>query len=395
MKQYGFCEKKNTLGAASCVVNDIVNSLERKKQTSCLFIDIKKAFDCLNFHKLLKKLHFFGFREKALNLLKSYLTNRKQFVSLDNVDSQLLDITSGAAQGSVLGPILFLIYINDMLNLNLHGELRLFADDAAIVYSASNSESLEKQMKSDLENLFSFLNSLDLSMSTEKTKFIIFNKHHKSFDHIILKGEKVERVSEFKYLGIWIDQKLSWNKHVNEICSKISPFIGLISRIRYFTSKKNLMDIYYSFIHSRLTYCLPVWCSTNKNNLQKLQVKQNKVLKFINFKKKRTSSHLLYGEKILPFIKHCEFETTLFMYKIKHNLTHIDFNLKTYDDNDRSRRNLGKFKRPDYRSNIAQKSIFYRGVIEFNEMFEECNLIPDRISLIKTKIKKNLSSSHS
>jgi hypothetical protein len=78
---------------------------------------------------------------------------------------------------------------------------------------------------------------------------------------------------------------LSWNKHVNEICSTISPYIGLISRIRYYTTKKNLMDIYYSFIHSRITYCLPVWCSTNKNNLQKIQTKQNKVLKFINFKK--------------------------------------------------------------------------------------------------------------
>lgn len=132
--QYGFLKNSNTTTAASCLVNDIVSGMNEKQKTACIYVDVTKAFDCLNFEILTEKLHAMGVEDKALSVLQNYMNNRKQVVVVDGKRSTEIKITSGAAQRSVLGPLLFLIYINDLLYLKLNSVGRLFADDAAFVY---------------------------------------------------------------------------------------------------------------------------------------------------------------------------------------------------------------------------------------------------------------------
>lgn len=136
--QFGFLKHSSTTSACANLFNEIVKSTNTSKKTSCIFIDLQKAFDSLNYEKLLKILKNYGICGKPLLLMKSYLTNRKQFVKINNTKSSLLDTTCGVPQGSILGPLLFNLYINDMLKLNLKGKAQLYADDCAIIYSENN-----------------------------------------------------------------------------------------------------------------------------------------------------------------------------------------------------------------------------------------------------------------
>lgn len=178
--QFGFQKSSNTTSAASGLVNDLICGLNDKKKVACIFVDVKKAFDCLNHEILIKKIYEIGLRGRALALIKDYLNNRKQLVLIEDEQSSNLDVTSGAAQGSVLGPLLFLIYINDLLYLKLNSVGRLFADDAAFIYRANNYDTLKNSMQQDLITLDAYLKSINLEVSAKKNR-IYFVQIKKQF----------------------------------------------------------------------------------------------------------------------------------------------------------------------------------------------------------------------
>lgn len=387
--QYGFLRNSNTTAASSCLVDDIVSGLNEKKKTACIYIDVKKAFDCLEFKTLNILLEKLGINGTALEVLKNYLKDRKQIVEVNGVKSDEANIVSGAAQGSVLGPILFLIYINDLLYLKLKSTGRLFADDAAFIYRAADYKTLHDMMQEDLMIIELFLQSINLTMSIKKTKFMIFRTINSSvvglFDKIHFNNKSIELVTEFKYLGLFIDSHLNWKTHVNHVASAIAPFIGIIGRVRYFVNRNVLMKLYYSYIHSRLTYCLAVWSGCSLELKMRLQRLQNKVIKLIFFKPYLTASETLYNNQFLSFLKLCDYESILFLYKVKTGLVRSDIVLKTNAMiTNRETRQSSQIRPPPYVMAKSQSSVFYHGIKKYND-FTEQNKISSVTSIARIK----------
>ena len=268
------------------MVEEIRKNLDNGIFTGGVFIDLEKAFDTVNHDILLAKLDHYGIRENALNWIRSYLTNRKQFVSLSGAKSQNRDISCGVPQGSILGPLLFIIYINDMHEAVVSSTVHHFADDTNLLFSNKNPKLLSKVLNKELNLLFEWLCSNRLSLNTAKTEFIIFRPtkvHLRS--RVVLKLNKTKNFesNKIKYLGIILDPYLRWNHHINELAKKLNRAIGMIYKIRNDCTKDILRSLYFSLFHSHLSYGLSVWGTSNEDQLSKLMLLQKKIIRAITF----------------------------------------------------------------------------------------------------------------
>lgn len=220
-----------------------------------------------------------------------------------------------------------------------------YADDAVLTYSEENENDLMFKMKQDLISILSFFHDLDLFISFSKTKFIIFKNEDIKFDKFYIDDKEIQRVQFIKFLGLWIDENLSWKKHIIELKSKISTSI---SKSVHLTNRVKLMDFYYSEVQSKLMYCLPIWCNSCQADLQQLRQLQNDALKSIMLKNSQVSKHSFYNEKLLSFDHLCVYETLLTLFKIKFGWLQIG--LTKIDD---------EFKVP---------SFMYKGTRELNKI---------------------------
>lgn len=261
--QFGFAELSNTLSATSFLMNKIRTNLDQRKFVSCIFIDLQKAFDMVNHKILINKLKNIGLNGKFLNILITYLHERKQRVKIGNTFGDFSNILSGVPQGSILGPLFFNIFINDIFFLKLNGSIQLYADDMTIVYSNSNLSLLFEQMQSDLDLINLWLSNNLLKINVEKTNFILFQTKNKfkninlnNFE-ITLDKKIINRVESAKILGLIIDEKLNWSLHIKKIKSKINS--------ASFASNKCQMVFYHSCIMSHVSYLNPIWNTATKN----------------------------------------------------------------------------------------------------------------------------------
>ena len=196
--------------------------MDEKKYGCGVFIDLKKAFDTVNHGILLQKLEHYGIRGTSLSWFKSYLSERKQFVNLNGTDAEVKVITCGVPQGSVLGPLLFLLYINDLPNISKELKFYLFADDTNIYFESNELKSLEKIMNKELMKLYEWLCINRLSLNISKTNFVVFHAKNKpkSPVTILINNKAIDEVEEVKYLGIIIDSKMTFKSHINELKKK-------------------------------------------------------------------------------------------------------------------------------------------------------------------------------
>ena len=177
--QFGFRRNNSTVYALAQITETIKESIDKGKYGCGIFIDLRKAFDAVNHGILLKKLEHYGIRDNMLDWFQSYLSDRKQYVDINGKSSDLVDITCGVPQGSVLGPLLFLIYINDLPNISKILNFYLFADDTNIYYESSSLDNLERTVNSELNKLFLWLNVNRLSLNIDKTNVIVFHPYNK------------------------------------------------------------------------------------------------------------------------------------------------------------------------------------------------------------------------
>ena len=225
--QYGFRSGRSTSLALLELTEEITKALDNKKLTIGVYVDLKKAFDTINHSLLFKKLEKYGFRGIANNWIRSYLNNRSQFVSFKSCNSDLLPVVCGILQGSVLGPKLFILYINDICNVSKILKFILFADDTNIFYSGTNLLVLNNELKK-LRNWFD-LNKLSLNIL--KTNYMIFsNKKCNDTVNIFMKDCLINRVQVTKFLGVMIDEALNWKSHILYIKSKLSKILPFCIR---------------------------------------------------------------------------------------------------------------------------------------------------------------------
>ena len=280
-RQFGFRSKHSTTHALISTIENIKSLIDSGNIVGGVFIDLQKAFDTVNHEILCEKIAYYGFRGKLQQLIRSFLTNRKQYVSINGFNSQEMNVTCGVPQGSTLGPLLFILYINDLHFSMNKSTASHFADDTCITFSAKKIKTLETDLNYDLKIVSDWLKANRLSLNVEKSKLIIFKSKRKLIDSqlfsIKLNGVKLLPTDNVKYLGLHLDQNLSFDHHVNQLSKKLSRTNGILSKLRHYTSKDTLISVYYSLFYSHILYGCPVWSLTTINNLNCISVLQKNV----------------------------------------------------------------------------------------------------------------------
>ena len=260
-------------------------------------LDLKKAFDTVDHKILLTKLQNYGIRGNALDLFQDYLSNRQQYVTLHNVASSAKTIKCGVPQGSVLGPTLFTIYINDIVHASGF-TTRLFADDTVLILSDSNLTTLERKVKAELIKITHWLTTNNLTLNYSKTTYILV-KNTKNKDDVetsfslSVNNNIIKKANAAKYLGIIIEPSLKWNLQIQSLCIKLSKTAGIISKLRHYVDMSTLRLIYFSLVHSHVLYGILSWGSEFSTNLQTIQ---NKIIRTMNKVKRdsRTTNNSLF-----------------------------------------------------------------------------------------------------
>ena len=285
-KQFGFRSKYSTNHALVSITERIKSLLDDTQFVCGIFIDLEKAFDTVNHDILCDKLNYYGLRGNVNNLIKSYLTNRKQFVSINGQDSQIKNITCGVPQGSSLGPLLFLIYINDFRFCLSQAETGHFADDTYILFGNKTLKTIETVINTELKRVSTWLCLNRLSLNEGKTELILFHSK-KNVPHsdisIKLNGKKLAPVDSVKYLGMYIDKHLCWDTHIFHLSKKLSRANGILSKLRHNAPRKVCLDVYYALFYSHLTYGCNLWGTSTEENLDKIIKLQKKCVRIMTF----------------------------------------------------------------------------------------------------------------
>ena len=278
--QYGFRSGRAGEHALLTAQNYILHSLNKQQVSLLLLIDFSKAFDMVEHSILLKKLDYYGIRGTALKWFESYLCNREQFVTVNGVDSTKMGIKYGVPQGSILGPLLFVIYINDLPNICHLAKFILYADDANIIVSGQSMHEIEQQLAELIPALTKWVGSNGLKLNLKKTSYMIFSKRKiDNVGDIYISNTKIERKSECRFLGVIIDDKLCWAKHINAVKAKMSRYVGIMYRIKSLLPVKARLQIFHSFVQSHLNFCPLVWGFAAKNHIESLFSSQKKGLR--------------------------------------------------------------------------------------------------------------------
>ena len=316
--QFGFRKLHSTTHALIDLTEDIRQAIDNNKYSCGVFIDLQKAFDTVDHDILLKKLDHYGIRGVANDWFRSYLENRKQYVHISGSDSKLKNVDYGVPQGSVLGPLLFLIYINDLHQAIKYSKTRHFADDTNLLINNNSLKQLKKHLNMDLKQLCNWLKANKISLNCSKTEYMIFRHPNKQINYdlkIKINGKRLVPSKCVKYLGIILDPHLNWSFHVDSLATKLTRAAGMLSKIRHYVPENTLRSIYFGIFSSLLTYASQVWGQFCNKHIRRLQTIQNKAIRIINFGNFRDPVAPLYKKsRILKINDHVKVHNFLFVH---------------------------------------------------------------------------------
>jgi len=276
----------STLTALIDITDNWFLNIDDGLTNAILFLDFKKAFDTIDHEIPLSKLELYGFKGVSLNLFRDYLSDRTQVTVINNVKSGTSRVLCGVPQDSILGSLLFLLYINDLPNCNLLSDVRMYADDTNLTFTSSDVEELFSSLTHDLSNLKQWVDSNRLSLNVLKTKCLFTGTRYKisllsSEPYISHDGHLIERVNSYKCLGVRVDETLSWEAHISEVFGKVAKVLAALRRLRPICPQSTLVTIYKSLILPHLEYCSAVWGCIRNGLSQKLEKLQNRAARII------------------------------------------------------------------------------------------------------------------
>ncbi|MFN9979891.1 MAG: RNA-directed DNA polymerase, partial [bacterium] len=345
--QFGFRKNHSTLHPMVHLMNFVSDALNKKESAIAIFCDLRKAFDTVNHSILLRKLHKIGIRGVALEWFKNYLSGRKQFVFLNGKCSTLLEILLGVPQGSILGPILFLLYINDLPEASLLKDF-LFADDTALLAKGKNVEELTTFVNTEFQKIVHYFRLNKLSLHPDKTKFLIFSNSHLVRENppqifanyhnlsgvqkpeLIIPIENANAnsiVPAIRYLGVYFDPQLNFKYHISTITNKLSKMLYFFRQAKHVLTPKAKTSLYYASIHSHLIYGIHIWSCTAESNLKQLILKQKMAIRTLCNSAYNAHTEPLFKKcAILPFLDLCEYFKVQFMQKFTQGFLPASFN---------------------------------------------------------------------
>ena len=277
--QHGFRAKRSTVTQLILTIHDMAKTIQDNKSVHAAVLDFSKAFDKVPHKRLIIKLQYYGIRGPLLNWFESFLTNRSQTVVCDGKHSDPAQVTSGVPQGTVLGPLLFLLYVNDLPD-NLKSSIRLFADDA-LLYGVISNENDGDQLQEDLKQLEAWQNTWQMSFNPSKCKTICTStKRDPPQKKYVFCGVELEKVDSISYLGVILNDNLKWSKHVQSTTGKASKVLGMMKRNLWNCPKRVRETAYTAIVRPKLEYASSAWDPYHQKDIDSLERVQRKAARF-------------------------------------------------------------------------------------------------------------------
>ena len=386
--QSGFRALHSCETALTKIVDNWTSNMEKGLLNGVVLLDLRKAFDLVDTDVLLAKLSIYQCDNTTLNWFKSYLQGREQCVQFKGKMSESKPVTHGVPQGSILGPLLFITFMND-LPLHINSTLDMYADDSTIHVSAKTVEELEYVLNQELTNVQNWCQINRMAVNADKTKVMLITTYQKetklptSEINVSFNGTKLENVKSEKLLGVTIDKHLNWKDHINKTAKTVSKNIALLRRIRKYLPQQTRLTFYKAYIQSHLDYCSTIWGQSP--SVTRLHILQKLALRLIMNVPKLTHSNPLFIEcGVMPIQVRVKFRSATLVYKTLNGLTpsymegiftnQSDVSVRTtrYSTNNKlhvPRRNLC----------VSRRSLRYIGSVEYNELpsdIQECNTLP-------------------
>ena len=344
--------------------------MNKNEVTVSVYIDAMKAFDTVNHKILVKKMEYFGIIGKNAIWLKNYLSNRKQCTVANNVVSNEEIITYGVPQGSVCGPLLFLLYINDISKDLKRCKVSLYADDTVLYVSAPKIENAIPSVQEDLIILNEWCNKNKLTINCNKTKYCVYGmrsiiKKSRNIDTLLsLNGAVLEKVCSYKYLGFILDDQLNFNKHIAEIAKLVSHKLYLLSRIRKYITQFACITIFKSMVLSLIEYGDIVYGGTSQNNLDKLDRLFYRGLRICDNSNNKISKNVLCTDCHISTLEiRRELHLLLFMHKQQQKeelLKQVNICTRLHQ--------APVFKLYKPNTEKARQNVMYRGALSWNSL---------------------------
>ena len=319
--QSGFLPNHSTVTQLLEIHHVILDALDHKKEVAMCFLDISKAFDRVSHRALINKLRQFNIGGDLLLWFSDYLSNRKQRTTIDGAESTWKDVLAGVPQGSILGPLLFLIFINDIVD-NINCIIRIFADDTSLLLPSIDLDSDLTLLQRDLDRVLEWAKKWAVTFNSKKTEALLVSRRRTpTQSHLTFENFPVEMSSEHKHLGLIFNTSATWNNHLNEIISKSNKRLGILRNLKYKLNRDTLHTLYITYVRSLLEYADSVWDNMPEyisNRLEKININAIRCITGLTVSAHRVC---LYRESgLLPLHKRRKFHRLVQMYKIFHRL---------------------------------------------------------------------------
>ena len=376
--QFGFRPNHSTVQAVVEIADNIISEVNQGYLVAGIYMDLSKAFDTVDHKILLYKMEHYGIRGSALQWFKSYLSNRQQFTEVNGVKSVKQPVEYGVPQGSVLGPLLFLLYVNDISTATEGHKTRLFADDSNVFVTSKDPVELKTKMQKVIEDMFRWFSANKLTANTGKTQYSIFCKPNKQVPQVLnslqVLGSKLERSVAAKYLGVTLDDKLTWKQHIDTLTAKLSKTIAAFKIVKNYVNVEQKRSLYFAYIFSRIQYGIELFSSSKKKDLKQVQTKQNRALKVLFNKEHRTPTRELHKELNLLQVQDIgQVNILKFVHKQRLGDTPEAFNNYFTEVNEHHNINTRQAKNLHVprENNWGMKSMKYRGAVLWNKTDNE------------------------